>query len=92
MNGVLYAGYLFLLLRLALLRSNPRLLIFSSIVLLSILVNVAVVSAVIFCQSRYTIYNMALFYVSGLLMLSDAVSGIVGRRRGEKTAPSGTAA
>ena len=89
--AVLYAGYLFLLLRLALLRSNPRLLIFSSIVLLSILVNVAVVSAVIFCQSRYTIYNMALFYVCGLLMLSDAVSGMAGHRRGERKASSETA-
>lgn len=35
----------------------------------SILVNCAVVSAVIFPQTRYMIYNMALFYASGIFML-----------------------
>ena len=42
---------------------------FSVITLISILGNVTLVSAVIFCQTRYTIYNMALFYISGMLML-----------------------
>lgn len=37
--------------------------------LLSVILNVAVVSCVIFCQTRYTIYNMPLFYISGLLLL-----------------------
>lgn len=38
-------------------------------VLLAILVNVGVAAALIFCQTRYMIYNMALFYVAGILML-----------------------
>lgn len=37
--------------------------------LLSIIVNVALVSAVIFCQTRYTIYNMPLFYLSGVVLV-----------------------
>ncbi len=37
--------------------------------LLSVFCNVGLVSAVIFCQTRYTIYNMALFYISLLLLL-----------------------
>lgn len=37
--------------------------------LLSIVVNVGLVSAVIFCQTRYTIYNMPIFYISALVLL-----------------------
>lgn len=37
--------------------------------LLSILCNVGLVSLVIFCQTRYTIYNMPLFYISLLLLM-----------------------
>jgi len=39
--------------------------------LLSIVVNVGLVSAVIFCQTRYTIYNMPLFYISGLVLIKQ---------------------
>lgn len=42
---------------------------FSLLTLLSILGNVALVSAVIFCQARYTIYNMPLFYMCFVLMI-----------------------
>lgn len=44
---------------------------FSLLCIFSIIVNVLLVSAVIFCQTRYTIYNMPLFYISGLLLLTD---------------------
>lgn len=37
--------------------------------ILSIIVNVGLVSAVIFCQTRYTIYNMPLFYCSLWVLL-----------------------
>lgn len=37
---------------------------FAIYTLLSIIVNVAVVSVVIFCQTRYTIYNMPVFYIA----------------------------
>lgn len=36
--------------------------------LLGIILNLLLVSAVIFCQSRYTIYNMPLFYISFVVM------------------------
>jgi len=38
----------------------------------SVLLNVAAVSAVIFCQTRYMIYNMPLFYMCGWLLLRAA--------------------
>ena len=42
---------------------------FSIISILGILFNVFLVSAVIFCQTRYTIYNMPLFYMAGAILL-----------------------
>ena len=55
--------------------------LFASFVLISIVINVGLVSMVIFCQTRYTIYNMALFYISLLLMLQEPVRRILSRRR-----------
>lgn len=43
--------------------------------LVSILMNVGLVSMVIFCQPRYTIYNMSLFYIAGFLLLSKKAPG-----------------
>ncbi|MCR5209334.1 MAG: glycosyltransferase family 39 protein [Lachnospiraceae bacterium] len=40
-------------------------------VLGALLVNVGVTAALIFCQSRYMIYNMALFYMAGILMVYE---------------------
>ncbi len=42
---------------------------FGFVVLGAILVNVLVTSALIFCQPRYMMYNMALFYIAGGIML-----------------------
>ena len=42
---------------------------FGFIVLGAIAVNVMVTSALIFCQPRYMMYNMALFYIAGGIML-----------------------
>lgn len=50
---------------------NHRLCLLALLTLLSIFLNVGLVSMVIFCQTRYTIYNMALFYISLLLMLHE---------------------
>ena len=49
--------------------------------LLSIVVNVGLVSAVIFCQTRYTIYNMPLFYMSGVVLLKGVYDVMVGKER-----------
>ena len=48
--------------------------------LLSIVVNVGLVSAVIFCQTRYTIYNMPLFYMSGVVLLKGMYDVMAGKK------------
>ena len=42
---------------------------FGALTLLSILGNVALVSLTIFCQARYTLYNMPMFYAGAFLLL-----------------------
>ena len=73
-----YVGYLLLFLiwikRMGLDNNTTKLCSFT---LLSILINVTLVSCVIFCQTRYTIYNMALFYISGLILLRNFIQQIV---------------
>lgn len=43
--------------------------VLAGLTLLAIVVNVTLVSLVIFCQTRYTIYNMGLFYICMVVML-----------------------
>ena len=59
-------------------------ILFSSLTLLSVLLNVGLVSLVIFCQTRYTIYNMALFYISLMLMLEPFLIRVVKGKKEEK--------
>lgn len=47
---------------------------FSIVTLLGIFFNVLLVSAVIFCQTRYTIYNMPLFYMTGAVLLYQNIT------------------
>lgn len=54
-------------------KETRRIGLFGLTVLISILVNVGVTAALIFCQTRYMIYNMALFYMAGVLMLYEWV-------------------
>ena len=54
---------------------DQKIILFSLLTLISIILNVGLVSLVIFCQTRYTIYNMALFYISLLLMADKPVLG-----------------
>lgn len=53
--------------------------VFGIFVLVAVLANIGLVSLVIFCQTRYTIYNMALFYVAGFLMLQNATKSFFGK-------------
>ncbi len=46
---------------------------FGALTLLSILGNVALVSLTIFCQARYTLYNMPMFYAGAFLLLRGAL-------------------
>ncbi|MDE7404765.1 MAG: hypothetical protein K2M81_06640, partial [Lachnospiraceae bacterium] len=67
---LIYLLYLILFIYHARVTRDRSILLFSLMTLISILLNVGLVSMVIFCQTRYTIYNMALFYISLLLMIS----------------------
>ena len=68
---VAYCVYLLLFLWNLWVGKNRRVLQIGGLVLLSIFFNVGLVSLVIFCQTRYTIYNMALFYIALILMLNE---------------------
>ncbi len=68
-----YAAYIALLFWNLHKNGLDRLSLLGIFTLLSIVGNVTVVSALIFCQTRYTIYNMPLFYCSGLLLLGNAM-------------------
>ena len=45
-------------------------------VLIAMCVNTGVAAALIFCQSRYMIYNMALFYMAGIWLLENVIGVI----------------
>ncbi len=68
----IYLAYLVLMALVWKRGGDRRILALAALTLAGILINVTVVSAVIFCQTRYTIYNMPLFYMSGLLLLWEA--------------------
>lgn len=53
----------------------------AGLTLISIVINVGLVSLVIFCQTRYTIYNMPLFYISFLLMADSFIHSFCNIRR-----------
>lgn len=78
---LVYISYIFLLVILIRKKYKTQLcknlIIFSIFVLLSILINVCVVSAVVFCQTRYTLYNMPLLYIAYFLMLLENLKNIV---------------
>ena len=50
-------------------------------VLIAMAVNTGVAAALIFCQSRYMIYNMALFYMAGIWLLENIISVILSARK-----------
>lgn len=54
--------------------SSKKVIAFSFLTLLGIFSNVFLVSAVIFCQNRYTIYNMPLFYMAGAVLLYQRIA------------------
>lgn len=53
---------------------------FAIITLLGIFFNVLLVSAVIFCQTRYTIYNMPLFYMAGAVLLYQNINFTINKQ------------
>lgn len=69
---IIYIIYLIMLLFVLKKKKEEKIFLFSLMVLIAIIMNVGLVSAVIFCQTRYTIYNMALFYIA-LIAMADTV-------------------
>lgn len=66
---IVYLLYAALLIWHIIVAKDSKIILLASFVMVSIIINVGLVSMVIFCQTRYTIYNMALFYI-GLLLLA----------------------
>ncbi len=79
-----YLGYAVLLIYNIKVNKLSKVNIFALLTVVSIILNVGLVSAVIFCQTRYTIYNMPLFYMSGLLMLYEIYKTRFGIRSNKK--------
>ena len=72
----IYLVYILLLIRQIRKGKNRKVILAAAFTLVSILLNVGLVSLVIFCQTRYTIYNMALFYISLTLMIHDLLTDV----------------
>ena len=53
-------------------------------VLIAMAVNTGVAAALIFCQSRYMIYNMALFYMAGIWLLENIILFCCGNNENRK--------
>lgn len=70
---LIYLVYVVLFLWAVYRKRDKKVILFGAITILSILGNVALTSLVIFCQTRYMIYNMPLFYGSLLLLLLEAI-------------------
>ena len=73
--GILYVLYIILLVICITGKVSEDVQCMAGFVLLLIISNVGVTAALIFCQSRYMIYNMPLFYISLMMMalkLKDA--------------------
>ncbi len=64
---------LFIVAAFGVMKKNRENNILVTLTVLSILGNVTLVAAVIFTQTRYTIYNMPLFYITLILMLYDGI-------------------
>ena len=68
---MIYFVYFAMLIYLGICNRTAPAFLFSTMTLIAICLNVGLVSMVIFCQTRYTIYNMPLFYMSLLLMIRE---------------------
>ena len=70
--GLLYVVFLALVIR-GIGKKRESLTILGLLTLPAIAANVGLVSLTIFCQARYTIYNMPIFYATLFLLLCDAL-------------------
>lgn len=65
---IAYVVYIGLMLLCFAHQNTRKAALLAMMVLLAIVVNVGVTAALIFCQPRYMLYNMAMFYTAGLVM------------------------
>lgn len=70
---ILYLAYIYVLIINIKKEGLSKYSILGLFTLVSIVLNVGIVSCVIFNQTRYTIYNMPYFYIAGLLMLYNVI-------------------
>lgn len=82
---VVYAVYIAMLIYLGIHDCKSMAFLYGCLTVISIFLNVALVSVVIFCQTRYTIYNMPLFYMSFILMARECYMIIRGKQTIENT-------
>lgn len=73
---VAYIGYIGLMILCFLKKETRKAGQLGMAVMMGILVNVCVAAALIFCQTRYMIYNMALFYMAGLVMVEQMIRNL----------------
>ena len=74
---VVYILYLILLIAHIKYEGMTKLAFLEICTMLSIIINVAVVSMFIFCQTRYTIYNMPIFYISLWILLIKHITSLM---------------
>lgn len=68
---LLYVMYIALLIYMF--KKHAKSALIAMLVLLAIIINVVFTSLTIYCQMRYALYNTALFYQAGLIMMVEAV-------------------
>lgn len=88
---IIYLAYIGMLFYLGFHRRFAPAFLFAGITLLSICLNVCLVSMVIFCQTRYTIYNMPIFYMSFLLLGREVYYVLMQSKRKTKNKGEGNA-
>ena len=74
---LVYILYVILLIIHAKKRGLDNATILAVYTMLTIIINVGVVSTTIFCQTRYMIYNMPLFYISLLVLLVERKNKVI---------------
>lgn len=77
---LMFVAYILLLIFSVIKTRKNKINVLGTLILLSVIINNLVVSAVIFPQTRYTIYNMALFYTGFLLLLSNMINNLLVRK------------
>ena len=74
---IMYFGYIMLMIACLIGKENRDAGFVGLFGLIAIIVNVGVVAALIFCDTRYMIYNMSVFYVIGIIMFEKIFKDLI---------------